>query len=512
MGHIDVPILGPKLFAEIAMDKTNILLIEPNHGSGLNPYPWGLLAIGSWLKECGYNVTLLVASYMTAKEFEAKIEHQLPLAHVVGIGCFSMDAHSVRSLSARIKEQYPDLPIAVGGPHAILRPHETITHSNIDVVMYGPGEISMQYLVEETLSKSPDYNRIPGILHKQRGLPTQTDQAAAIPQYAINYGLLPQRKRKRMGSYAEVLAGRGCSFKCSFCYNAVCGQKWVGKEAEALVAEIQALVDEYNPEYIYFRDENFFHSKKRIHEFIRLYKKRGFTFRWDATCRANYFTKGYVNEELLKELESINCQRLKFGIESGSERVLKLLNKGLNLKQIKHVVRLLSKSNIIGNYSFLMGVPGEEASEYRKTMALIHFTLQTDSGAEIIGPQYYRIYPGGELYDTIIGNYDFKEPSSFDEWADEVKNDSFGLNKDLDYPWVVDKDLPRNADLVVLLRRKPIKELLSPLKLPAIPFALMARIRMFTGWYGAMWDMRAAAFLFKRYVKSFYQPRAIKEQ
>jgi radical SAM superfamily enzyme YgiQ (UPF0313 family) len=268
------------------------------------------------------------------------------------------------------------------------------------------------------------------------------------------------------------------------------------------MAELCEIVGKYAPKTIYFRDENFFHSPKRIYRFIQLYKQNQFTFKWRATCRANYFTNNYINNDLLRKLENINCETLKFGFESGSQRILDYLKKGIKIKNCEHVVHSLSKSSIIGNYSFLIGVPGESREDYVKTLEFIEFITKTDPDAEIIGPQFYRIYPGGELYNEIITTYDLKEPKSFEEWSKVSERDELGFGKNVYYPWIgTGKLLVRYSDIMMLLYRKKFIDLLTIKKFPALLFFILAKIRVRLGIYGSLYDMKVADYLFRKYLQ-----------
>lgn len=491
-----------------------VLLVEPDHSCGLSPFPWGTLAVASYLRSQNVPVALINASYLEREAFEKELSDLLDQVTLLGVSCFSTDVAWVLDLLGRVKAEYPNLPVVLGGPHPTLLPEQTAQHPLVDYVIKGPGEsacLGLARLTDGGLIPTPDeLAALPGLCWRNaRGQVQLNPPSQVPPEYPIEYALLPEVKRKALPRYMEVLAGRGCSFSCAFCYNAVCGHKWVGKSAWALADEVEEVVRRFDPQVIYFRDENFFHSKERVLAFIAEYRKRGFRFAWDATCRANYFTKGYINSELLGELQAVNCRRLKFGMESGSPRVLKLLSKGIRVEQIDHVAQTLARSTIIGNYSFLMGVPGETREEYRMTLSLIRRILDADPRAEIIGPQYYRVYPGGDLYDDVVGRWGFSQPDSFGAWAEWVRGDSFGLGKELDYRWIDgDPELPRRADFLVLLARKSLISLLHPLKMAALPFALLARLRLRYGLYFWLVDIRLAAWMFGKYVSAVYLPKS----
>lgn len=479
----------------------DILLIEPDHKCGIEYFPWGILAVGSYLRAQGFEVDLINASYLLERDFRAQFAESLPKAHAVGISCFSTDAAFVRDLCAEIKATRPELPIIVGGPHAVLRPEQTAAHPNIDFVIHGPGEEPTAQLLTMLHQARTDFESVPGICFRRDGRVVRTAPVGPVPEYRVDYSLLPANKLATLVEYTEVLSGRGCSFQCTFCYNAVCGQKWLGKPADALLDEIDKVLAHFKPQVISFRDENFFQSKERILAFLEGYRERGYTFRWDATCRASYFTKSYIDEALLRRIAQANCRRLKFGFESGSQRVLDFLKKGNKVERYLHVARLVQATPIIGSYSFLVGVPTETSEECSQTLALVRDILDIDPDCEIIGPQYYRVYPGGELYNHILaGGYGYSEPDSFEDWAKAARGDYFGLAKGATHPWIKGfKTLARHADMLVLLARMPIKRLLVPRKLPGIPFTLLAKLRLRFGLYALPWDLKLAGALYARY-------------
>ncbi|MBU1042443.1 MAG: B12-binding domain-containing radical SAM protein [Proteobacteria bacterium] len=479
----------------------DILLIEPDHKCGIEYFPWGILAVGSYLRQQNFDVGLINASYLLERDFRAQLFEALPKTRAVGISCFSTDAAFVRDLCAEIKGIRPELQIIVGGPHAVLRPEQTAAHPDIDFVIHGPGEEPTEQLLTMLGQGNTDFEKVPGICFRRDGRLIRTPPVGPVPEYRVDYSLLPANKLATLAEYMEVLSGRGCSFQCTFCYNAVCGQKWLGKTADALLDEIDVVLKRYNPHAINFRDENFFQSKERILAFLAGYHERGYTFRWDATCRASYFTKSYIDEALLQRIAQANCRRLKFGFESGSQRVLNFLKKGNKVESYLQVAKLVEGTPIIGSYSFLVGVPTETAEECRQTLALVRDILDVDPNCEILGPQYYRVYPGGELYNYILaGGYGYSEPDSFEGWAKVARGDYFGLAKGATHPWIKGfKTLARHADMLVFLARTPINRLLVPRKLLGIPFALLAKLRLRFRLYALPWDLKLAGALYSRY-------------
>lgn len=480
----------------------DILLVNSFHETHIHSFSWGVLSNASYLKSKGFSVKILDGSYYTMKRkaFYAELDQLSAQTKLIGFTCFSTDTYEIKQMIDFIKTKRPEVKIILGGPHAVLLPDQTCQYRHIDFVAYGNGEKTLESLINKVNSGEENYDRVPGLVYEDRGRIKRTPAAPMVDFYNIDYSLLPKEKIETYGRYMQVLTGRGCSFRCTFCFNAITGQKWLPRPVEDVMNEISMLVDRYGTRNIYFRDENFFQSKERILDFIRLYKEMGFSFKWRATTRANYFKASYINIDFLKELEAINCQELKFGLESGSERVLTYLRKGIRVEKVRKTIANMAKVNIRGNYSFLIGIPSETMDEFKETIGLIKYIKDTDPDANVIGPQYYRVYPGGELYDDIINNYNYSKPGSFEDWAQSVKSDSLGMDKDVEYPWLTkaQSDVAKYSDMMMLLYGKKVQELLTWKKFAVIPFAALARFRVKSGWFGFLADMKLFSFLFKK--------------
>ncbi len=479
----------------------DILLISPDHQNRKNNFPWGILSIGSYLTDVHKKeVVLLDASAYSHYEFRQKLNNLIRKVSLVGIGFFSTDIKYVKRLVDYIKNLKPGIKIVVGGPHATLEPEQTCAYKNIDFVVYANGELTTIRLIEELNKSKPNFDNIPGLVYKTADKLKKTEIIDFREFYDTNYSLLPETTQETFPEYIQVLTGRGCSYRCRFCYNSIVNQSYRFKTVEDVVHELETIINLYNPRIIYFRDEDFFQNKQRIIDFIRLYREKKFSFRWRATCRVNYFNEHYINSKVLKDIESINCETLKMGIESGSQRILNYLKKGIHINRVKHAVgEIAGTTGINGNYSFISGIPGQTEVEHIDTIKLIKFILKHEPNATIIGPQYFRIYPGGILYNEIIRNYNFIAPNSFEEYADTFnKNDQSGLNKEIAYPWVPKKSryLSLYGDLLIAVYRMPLKKLFSKKGLFYMPFSLLARLRIKFNYYDHLFDFMILAKLY----------------
>ncbi|MBF0146424.1 MAG: radical SAM protein [Magnetococcales bacterium] len=431
------------------------LIVNPDHGY-LTATPWGVLSVASYISQVkGYPIELLDASIEGAKTTFNRLRPRLSDYSLIGIGAFSTDAPFVVSLCDMIKEENPRCKVMVGGPHAILCPEQTASYKNIDFVAFGDGEKAFSGVMEQMNATSAHWEEVPGLIYKKGGVPVRTAKPEIVPFYDTDYSLMDERARYYFKENINILAGRGCPYKCTFCFTSISDQRWRGKSMEQLGREVITLVNQYHPERIYFRDELFFKDKQRIIDFIKFYKDNQFTFKWRSSIRATDFRDDYVNEELLRELAAAGCECLKFGFESGSDRVLKSLKKGIKVRNIHRVVDTIKNTPQIQlNCSFLIGLPGETHEEMADTIVLATWIQSHLSNVRIIGPQYFRVYPGGELYEKVVNEYGFKAPESLEAWKhryDDPLNRQGYADSLVDYPWLTKADgfLAKNAHLFV---------------------------------------------------------------
>ena len=483
----------------------NVLLINPNHNNSKNNFPWGVLSVASYLKHQNKNVKILDLSNYPDDHI-GKLEEDTDWANVVGIGAFSSDVPAVKNLVDTIKLKYPSMPIICGGPHVVLEPKTTCEYNNIDFICYGEGERTFDLLIDELNKEQSNLSDVPGIMYKNSDKVVKTIPSHHVEAYDINYELLHQNVIKTFGDYIQVLTSRGCSYRCTFCYNPVINQQFRPRAAGMMVNEIDKVVEKYNPEVIYFRDENFFQEKDRIYDFIKLYKEQGYSFKWRSTCRASYVRDYFVSDNILSELEEINCQTLKFGLESGSQRVLNWMKKGYKVSWSKDAVKRIYKSKINGNFSFLMGLPTETYDEYVKTLDFVKYIIDLDRNFELVGPQYFRFFPGGDIYNEVVKKYDFiKRPESSEEYDEAFLNDLLGIYTDMDYPWIPEKAkyTAQFSDLLVYIYKMKLKELFHYKRIPLLPWFILARIRFKFSWYSYLYDFYVLSKIHKFFIDVF---------
>lgn len=416
--------------------------IEPSIGM-----PSGILSIGTLLKINGYDVILI--DPMVDRNYFIHIKDNLDDCLFVGISAMTAGVASGLEISGYIKDINPDIPIVWGGIHPTLFPEETLKDPLVDIVVWGEGEATCLELAF-ALGAKKDLHSVRGLGFKSNEHISQTPHREfvdinTLPK--INYNLINinkyiYRDLSSMGHFGTLGSGvvkifilntgRGCPYRCTFCINTHPSQKYRTISSENFLKDIGRIVNQYEPDIIYFQDDLFFANKERVFRFFEEYKQKKYRFKWITLTRINYLCKDYLSVAYLKQIKD-SCLWLGMGIESGSERVRRLLKKEISDKEIIDAVKLLAKYKIPTNYAFMVGLPFENKQEIYQTLSLIKRIKKIHLQSEFTY-QVYRPYPGGELYEEAISaGYD--PPKTLKEWA-SLQDVETGFVHIQHLPWI----------------------------------------------------------------------------
>ena len=398
-----------------------------------NNVPIGLLNVGSALKNSGHDVKILHCTETELPAAADEIARNKPLWVGLSVMTGPQTMHSAW-LSKLIRERSEEIPIVWGGPHPSLLPAECLREDYIDIVVVGEGEDTAVELSERLADRKPLAD-VMGIAYKTAGngeaKPVVNPRRPFIKdldadKYRLNFELLDvpryficggRGKYQRMFSYK---ASRGCPYSCGFCYNNEFNKrKWRAKSAEAVIEDLLYLKNKYSVDAIDFYDDEFYINRSRalkILEAIDLPSK--------TDIRIDMIT-----EELAPRLKELKVFHLLVGIESGSDRILKKINKGITVDQIKEGVLILAKHDIRCVYSAIIGMPTETTEELNATLDLILWIHSVHKRIIVtVGP--YLPYPGTALYNWTI-EHGFIPPQRMEDWGSIDR-----WSKDLRLPWV----------------------------------------------------------------------------
>ncbi|MBA3066768.1 B12-binding domain-containing radical SAM protein [bacterium] len=355
---------------------------------------------------------------------------------IIGFSVMTSQLPHAVELSRFLKTDYPGIRIIWGGVHPTLFPEEVLKMGLVDFVCIGEGEYTLLELISALKSES-DFRNINGLGFLRDGniICNESRKSHSLDDLPyFNYDLTDYAgfmhkivsrgdSRSDRVRYGVVLTGVGCPYRCTFCINSnkkLYFGKYRLKSAKRILDEIEFLIKRHQINYFDFSDDNFFIKKDNVCEFISGIKERKLKFKWFTNIRANYISAKYINMDMLNELENAGCYRLAIGAESGSQRILNELKKDITTEDIIRSARMLSNVNIGVTYSFMMGIPGETKKDIRLTLDLIQQLKKLKKDIAFIGPQIFRPYPGGELYEECVCKYNYVVPKSVNEWINAV--------------------------------------------------------------------------------------------
>lgn len=361
--------------------------------------PVGLLYLASFIRSRGHQVKIYDFQVFE-QDFEEFLLNFSP--DIVGITCQTALVYTTLRLSALIKQKR-NIPIVVGGVHPTFRPYDLISDKNIDFVIKGEGEVTLDGLLSALMNKA-DFSTIKGLVYKIDNKIVENSNRELLKDIDIlpfpALDLIPIEKYHvssdlYFGKRTVLLStARGCPFNCSFCAIKVIFSKTIRyRKLESIFAEIDYYVKNYKADSLFIMDDVFTLNRKRVIEFCNyLIDKYNGSIVWWAQTRADC-----IDQDILRLMQRSGCKILSFGVESGVNRLLKIINKNINLRQVKEAVKMVKKSGISPRGSFILGLPTETFFDSIKTIC---FALTNQFDRIKIG--LATPYPGTELWELAV--------------------------------------------------------------------------------------------------------------
>ncbi len=387
------------------MKRLRVLLVVPPNDNllkkilGVGGPPLGIGYLGAYLKRGGHEVKLidsLIEDY-TYEVLKEKIKEFEP--HIVGISVLTATVYKGYSLAQLVKEIDSNIKTVIGGPHVTFLPEETLRECPyLDFVVIGEGEETLLELTNELSKSEPQLENVKGIAWRRSNGEIVTnpprpliEDLDSIPFPA--YELLPMDKY-RIGKKLRIgtmITSRGCPFGCIFCSSSeLFGKRWRGRSPENVVDEMELLVKKYGINDIEMLDDTFTLNRPRAIKIAELIKKRHLNhISWSCSSRVDTFD---VN--LATALREAGCYRVYMGIESGSQKSLDTINKGITVEKAKSAVNIARTAGLEVIGSFIIGIPGETKKDIIETIKLARKLRIAYAQFTILTP-----YPGTSIFD-----------------------------------------------------------------------------------------------------------------
>lgn len=390
--------------------------------------PLGILSVGSALKKVGFDVKLVV---INEKGIDKAVDEIITMhPDFVGISVMTgMQTKHSAELSRKIKDKNPKLSIIWGGIHPSLMPEQCLGEDYIDYVVIGEGEETIIEFAKK-LKNDVGFDDVAGLGQKKNGkvvINQEREFIENLDDYRLDFSLVDVEKYlfRLKGATRTIAykASRGCTFNCAFCYNRAFNKsKWRAWSVDAVVEDINFLKEKYKINAVKFYDDNFFIDRERALRILeRIDLPNHLELRIDM-----------LTDDLAKRLKELKTCELMFGIESGSNRLLKLISKGYAVDKIREGVKILAKYNLFTTYSTIVGLPTETKEEFNQTLDLMYWIRKQHPRAGFALGSYLP-FPGSLMYQFAIER-GFKPPEKTEDWS---KIDRF--RKDFSSPWVDNK-------------------------------------------------------------------------
>jgi radical SAM superfamily enzyme YgiQ (UPF0313 family) len=417
--------------------------------------PLGLAYIAAFLERGGHAVRIIdrdLVLRQNGMDFDKVDEITLGIVNedrsdIIGISATTPNMSDVNHLSSYIKSRYGKAPLILGGPHPTGEPELSLTENPaVDIVVRGEGE-----LIISDIAARMDLKNIKGITYRSTGgIISNMDREPindidSLPMPArhlldMKFYTRPSRFTSRNLSLrtTSIFTARGCPYRCTFCAGPIVFNGRVRfHSTERIVREIDELVHIYNVEGLYFAEDMFLSSKKRAEELLTAFIDNGINkrVRWMAQAKANIIT-----EELLALMKNAGCVGIEYGFESGSQRVLDLMNKRLDIEESVRAADLTRKARLRFQANIIVGYPGEREEDFRKTISFIKKIKPNMVGFNLFMP-----LPGTASYEKLK-----KEKQKLPKWDDIGDPESPQLNY-ADMPRETFERLYLDAKLGVIL-------------------------------------------------------------
>jgi anaerobic magnesium-protoporphyrin IX monomethyl ester cyclase len=383
--------------AELLLTHGYFLYEDPKELQIMKPYaPLGILYLCSHLREQGFDVDVFDTTFSNREALFQHLRTETP--SVIGIYANLMTRGNVIEILKVAREA--GWKTIVGGPEPGAYALEYL-QSGADFVVFGEGELTVQDLLEAFRAGSSDScANIPGLAYLDaEGVMHETPQQAQIPdldrqpwpaRHAIDISRYVKTWRDAHGKGSvNFITARGCPYKCRWCSHQVFGQTHRRRDPLLVVDEVEWLLQTYCPDMVWVSDDVFTINHKWIRDYAAEMRRRNLHIPFECISRADR-----LNAEMLDLLAELGCFRVWIGSESGSQRILDAMDRGVKVEQVQQAVALTRERGIESGMFLMWGYDGEELDDIEATIKHVSVTKPdiffTTVSYPIKGTPYYN--------------------------------------------------------------------------------------------------------------------------
>lgn len=384
--------------ADVLLTHSYHLAYDRKQARKMQPYPpLGTLYAASVLRAYGISVAVFDTMLQSPAEFRDALHYHRPKCVAVYEDDFNfltkMCLTRMREVAWQISHEARCFgsAVVVHGSDATDHPEEYL-RQEAQFVLFGEAELSLRSLCAALL-KNGNTDGIPGLatlqpgknLRRQPGAPASPSVWINLPAPARDLIDLSLYRKAWLSSHGyfslNMVASRGCPYRCNWCAKPISGDRFHVRSAEAVANEIAELKLACGAEHIWFGDDVFALNRHWIKDLAAFVQRRGEIVPFKVQSRADLMTV-----ETVDALRRAGCTEVWMGVESGSQKVLDAMDKGLRIEQVVSARQHLRKAGIRACYFVQFGYPGETWSDIQKTVRLIRETRPDDIGVSVSYP------------------------------------------------------------------------------------------------------------------------------
>jgi radical SAM superfamily enzyme YgiQ (UPF0313 family) len=340
----------------------------------MRPYPTlGLLYVSAWLRRAGFDVEIFDSTFSSRAQLFERLGKG---PGVIGIYTNLMTRRAVLDIAAEAKRH--GWTVALGGPESANYPAEYLA-SGGDVVVIGEGETTMEELLPALAANGP--HRLHGIA----GTVFRDETGAVITnperEKIANLDSIPWPDRARidqaryvdvwrekhgMGS-VNLITARGCPYKCNWCSHAVFGYTHRRRSYLDCANELEHIMETWRPDQVWYSDDVFTIHHGWLFDYAKELKRRNLRVPFETISRADRMMK----DEVLETLAQMGCYRIWIGSESGSQRILDAMERGVKVEQVIWAAQAAKRYGIQVGMFLMWGYPGERVEDIAATVDLV---------------------------------------------------------------------------------------------------------------------------------------------
>jgi len=412
----DPPLKGDSLSAMADLNARKIVFINPPYERIAPGYSFirhitnrapslGLLHLAAQVRQCGYEPSIIESDIqdLSADEVADHVIRERPA--YVGITLFTVGVFQSVKIARRIKAHLPETRIIVGGPHISSMGVETMKRfAEFNVAVQGEGELILVELLKAFEQEKP-LREVRGLIYRSDGdirltsapITSNVLDDLPFPAWDLLPGF-PQAYKLAIYDYprgpvATIAASRGCPFHCKFCDTSTFGARVRFYTPEKIVEMMLHLHEKYRVRHVLFVDDLFLASRQRATDFCHRLVASGLKMTWSCAARVDT-----VRPDLLALMRKAGCWQISFGLESGSDELLRKMDKHASVEKSEKAVNWCAEAGIRTKGLFMLGYPGESRETIELTKAFARRIPMT-----IMNLTKFTPYPGSPVYREIYG-------------------------------------------------------------------------------------------------------------